>query len=332
MPNEIWVLAEHREGRLKRVSFESLGQGLNLAEKLNTECVALLLGHEVENLAPELFYYGAKKIYLIQSPHLKHYTSDGYAKVLTDLIRKKNPEILLLGATFQGKDLAPKVSTSLKAPLFIDCLELSLNDAGKLEAVRSVYAGKARIRVTGNGALPQIASIRPNVMTPMERDESRTGSIENITVELDSKDIRTIVKEFVKDATMKIDLTEARIIVSGGRGMKSQENFKILEALAEVLGAAVGASRGAVDADWRDYSAQVGQTGKTVTPELYIACGISGAVQHLAGMSTSKYIVAINKDTEASIFKIADYGIVGDLFEIVPALTEEFKKQCRANL
>ena len=326
MAGETWVLAEHREGKLKRVSFECLGQGLTLSEKLNTDCTTLLLGHDVEDLVPELFYYGAKKIYLIQNPQLKHYTSDGYAKVLTKLIQEKKPEILLLGATSQGNDLGPKVSTRLKAPLFNDCMKLSINEDGKLEAERSVYAGKARMRVKGKGALPQIASIRPNVVMPTERDESRTGSIEKISVEMDPKDIRTAVKEFVIDANMKIDLSEAKIIVSGGRGMKGPENFKILEELAEVLGAAVGASRGAVDAEWRSYSVQVGQTGKTVTPELYIACGISGAAQHLAGMSTSKYIVAINKDPQANIFKMADYGIIGDLFQVVPALTEAFKK------
>lgn len=326
MAGEIWALAEHKDGKLKRVSFESLGQGLTLAEKLNTECAVLLLGDKVENLATELFHYGAKKIYLIEHAFLKNYTSDSYTAVLTKLINEKKPEMVLMGATFQGKDLAPKLSARLKTPLFVDCTELSLNDKGKLEAIRPIYAGKIRMKVTGNGTLPQIASIRPNVMIPPEKDESRDGNIEKVSVELNSQDIRTLVKEFVVDAGVKLDLTEARIIVSGGRAMKGPENFKILEELADVLGAAVGASRAAVDAGWREHSAQVGQTGKTVTPELYIACGISGAVQHLAGMSTSKYIVAINKDPEANIFKISDYGIVGDLFEVVPALTKEFKE------
>lgn len=326
MAGEVWVLAEHKEGKLKRSSFESLGQGLSLAEKLNTECAVLLLGHEVENLTTKLFHYGAKKIYLIENPALKNYTADGYTIVLSKLINDKKPEILLTGATFQGKDLAPKLSANLKVPLFVDCIDLSLNDHGKLEALRPVYAGKAIMKITGNDAKPQIASIRPNVMTPSEKNESLSGNIEKISVEIEPESIRTVVKEFIVDAGVKLDLTEARIIVSGGRAMKGPENFKILEELAEVLGGVVGASRAAVDAGWRDHSGQVGQTGKTVTPELYIACGISGAVQHLAGMSSSKYIVAINKDPEASIFKIADYGIVGDLFEIVPALTKEFNK------
>ena len=326
MAGEVWVLAEHKENKLKRVSFESLGQGLTLAEKLNTDCAALLLGHEVENLATELFHYGAKKVYLLENLHLKNYTSDGYTAVLTKLIKEKKPEILLMGATFQGKDLAPKLSTRLNAPLFVDCIQFSLNDKGKLEAVRPVYAGKAHMKVTGNDRLPQIVSIRPSVMRPPKKNESLTGTVEKIPAELDSKDVRTIVKEFVVDAGVKLDLTEARIIVSGGRGMKGPENFKILEELADVVGAAVGASRAAVDAGWRNHSAQVGQTGKTVTPELYIACGISGAVQHLAGMSSSKYIVAVNKDPEANIFKISDYGIVGDLFKVVPLLTNEFKE------
>lgn len=330
MAGEVWVLAEHKEGKLKRVSFESLGQALTLAEKLNTECAVLLLGHEVESLASELFHYGAKKIYLLENPQLKNYTSDGYTAALTKLINERKPEILLMGATFQGKDLAPKLSTRLKAPLFVDCIEFSLNAKGKLEAIRPVYAGKAHIKITGKDILPQIVSIRPNVMTPPEKDESLTGNVEKIPVEFDSQEIRTIVKEFVLDAGIKLDLTEARIIVSGGRGMKGPENFKILEELADVLGAAVGTSRAVVDAGWRDHSSQVGQTGKTVTPELYIACGISGAVQHLAGMSTSKYIVAINKDPDANIFKISDYGIVGDLFKVVPLLTNEFKNLLNA--
>ncbi len=326
MAGEVWVLAEHKEGKLKRVSFESLGQALTFAEKLNTECAVLLLGHEVESLASELFHYGAKKIYLLENPQLKNYTSDGYTGALTKLINERKPEILLMGATSQGKDLAPKLSTRLKAPLFVDCIEFSLNDKGKLEAIRPVYAGKAHIKITGKDALPQIVSIRPNVMIPPEKDESLTGNIEKISVEFDSQEIRTIVTEFVLDAGVKLDLTEARIIVSGGRGIKGPENFKILEELANALGAAVGTSRAVVDAGWRDHSSQVGQTGKTVTPELYIACGISGAVQHLAGMATSKYIVAINKDPDDNIFKIADYGIVGDLFNIVPLLTKEFKE------
>ena len=326
MAGEIWVLAEHKEKKLKRVSFESLGQGLTLAEKLNTDCVVLLLGHDVENLAAELFHYGAKKVYLLQNPLLRNYASDGYTAVLTKLIKERKPEILLMGATFQGKGLAPKLSTRLNTPLFVDCIEFSLNNEEKLEAVRPVYAGKALMKVTGNDTLPQIVSIRPGVMTLPEKDESLTGNIEKIPAELDSQDVGTIVKEFVQDAGVKLDLTEARIIVSGGRGMKGPENFKILEELADVLGGAVGASRAAVDAGWRDHSAQVGQTGKTVIPELYIACGISGAVQHLAGMSTSKYIVAVNKDLDANIFKISDYGIVSDLFEVVPLLTKEFKE------
>lgn len=326
MAGDIWVLAEHKDGKLKRVSFESLGQGLTLAKKLDTKCTVLLLGHEVETLSSELFHYGAENIYLVENPLLKNYTSDGYSAVLTKLISEKKPEILLMGATFMGKDLAPKLSARLKVPLLIDCIELSLNDHGKLEAIRPVYAGKARIKIVGNDSLPQIVSLRPNVMPPPKKDESRSGNTEKISIELGEESIRTLVKDFIVDAGVKLDLTEARIIVSGGRGLKGPENFKLLEELADVLGAAVGASRAAVDAGWRDHSAQVGQTGKTVTPELYIAFGISGAVQHLAGMSTSKYIAAVNKDPEANIFKIADYGIVGDLFEIVPVLTKEFKK------
>lgn len=327
MAGQIWVLAEHKEGKLKRVTFESLGQGLIISEKLNTECAVLLLGHEVESLAAEISHYGAKKIFLMENALLKNYTSDGYTTVLTKLINEKKPEVLLMGATFQGKDLAAKLSTRLKVPLFVDCTELSINENGKLEAVRPVYAGKARIKVAGNdGAIPKIISIRPNVMIPPKKDESQSSDIEKIPLELGPSDIRAIVKEFVVDAGVKLDLTEARIIVSGGRGMKGPENFKILEEMAKTLGAVVGASRAVVDAGWREHSTQVGQTGKTVTPELYFACGISGAVQHLAGMSTSKYIVAINKDPDANIFKIADYGIVGDLFEIIPALTKEFEK------
>jgi len=240
-------------------------------------------------------------------------------------VKEGDPAILLMGASVQGKDLSARLSASLDVGMAQDCTSFSIED-GNLVAVRPIYAGKAYTRLTFENSWPQVATARPNVMTISEPDTSRSGEIIDATFTLDDDALKTKVVDMVKDESGKVDLTEADKIISGGRGMKEPENYKILEELADLIGATVGASRSAVDAGWRPHSDQVGQTGKVVSPNLYIACGISGAIQHLAGISTSKVIVAINKDEDAPIFQKADYGVVADLFDVVPALTEEVKK------
>ncbi len=322
----IWVLPEQRGAELKKVSFELLSLGRKLADKAGQDLGALLLGSGVEMLAPELAKYGADKVLLADNPDLQDFLTESYTSVICDAVIANEPSILLFSATTQGRDLAPRVAARLGTGLATDCTELDINDAGLLVIKRPIFAGKLFANVVLENTKPQIASVRPNVI-PVQEDP-KAGEVVRLEVRIDPSRVRTNLVEIKKETGARVDLTEARIIVSGGRGMKGPENFSILEDLAATLGseATVGASRSAVDAGWRPHSDQVGQTGKTVTPDLYIACGISGAIQHLAGMSSSKYIVAINKDPDAPIFKRADYGIVGDLFKIVPLLKEELSK------
>ncbi|MFH2011864.1 MAG: electron transfer flavoprotein subunit alpha/FixB family protein [Pseudomonadota bacterium] len=326
MANSVWVIAEVKDGKIKKVSFEMLSEGKKMAEKLGGDLSAVLLGQNIESLAEELGHYGADKVYLADHEALKDYTTDAYTKVISDLIKANDPAIVLYGATVLGKDLSPRVATRIEAGLATDCTGIGLDDDGKLTATRPMFAGKVFADVSFADNKPSMASIRPNSLPASPPDESKKAEVIKVDVNISPDDIRTTVQEFTKTAGERPDLTEAEIIVTGGRGMKGPENFKLLEDLADVLGATVGASRAAVDAGWRSVEDQVGQTGKVVSPNLYIACGVSGAIQHMAGMSTSKYIVAINKDPEAPIFQKADYGIVDDLFKVLPVLTEELKK------
>jgi len=326
MPGNVLVIAGHRDGDLKKVTFEMLGEGTRIADKMELGGVveAALLGSGVGGVADALAHYGAARVYLADDPSLGRYSSEGYTTVLAQLIQKTEPAVVLLGATPQGQDLAARVAARLGLGLASDCTAFEVATDGRLIITRPIYGGRA-IATVIEKTTPQIATVRPNVMMPLEPDTSRTAPVERLAVE--TGDIRAKVTDLIQESgRQQVRLAEAEIIVSGGRGLKGPENFYLLEQLADVLGAAVGASRAAVDAGWIDHSHQVGQTGKTVTPNLYIACGISGAVQHLAGMKTARYIVAINKDPEAPIFRVADYGIVGDLFEVVPVLTEEFTK------
>jgi len=325
MAKGIWVFAEVKDGNVRKIGFELLSQGKKMAEKLGEELVAVILGSGVEGLTGRLAEY-ADKVYLADNPALAQYTTDAYATVLTNLMKEHQPSIFLCGATVMGKDLSPRVATRLQTGLATDCTALGIGDNGLLVAKRPVYAGKAYIEVVCPVSRPQMASVRPNVLEMLPADGAKKGEVIKVDAKIEAASLRTAVLEVVKAAGAKVDLTEANIIVSGGRGMKGPENFKVLEELAGVLNATVGASRAAVDSGWREHGDQVGQTGKVVTPNLYIACGISGAIQHLAGMGSSKIIVAINKDPDAPIFQKADYGIVEDLFKIVPILTEEFKK------
>jgi electron transfer flavoprotein alpha subunit len=320
----IWVFAETRDGKVIKVVNEMLNASKDIGAKVGEDVAAVLLGSGVESLTGDLAGMGAKKVYLADNADLEKYTPDAYAKVIVDLVKQHEPSVLLFGNSSLGKDLAPTVAAKLGVGLCSDCTGVDV-DGDKLVLTRPVYAAKAITTVSCTDK-PQMATIRPNVLSPGEVEAGASADVENAAVELGEADLRTVVREIVKSAGGKIELTEADIIVSGGRGMKGPENYGMIEEMAEVLGAAVGASRAAVDAGWRDHHDQVGQTGKVVNPSLYIAAGISGAIQHLAGMKTSKVIVAINKDADAPIFKIANYGIVGDLFKVLPVMTEEFKK------
>lgn len=320
---KLLAFAEQREGKFKKSAFEVVGAARRVAGELgNAECVTLVIGDAIEAIAPELAPYGASRVVAAQDARLKQYSTTAYAKIVADVARREQASILFLPASQMGKDLAPRVAAILGAGLASDCTGLKSNGV-EIIATRPAYAGKAFIDVRVTSPV-KLFTLRPNVFTAAATNGSAV-SIETVTPELTEADFTSRVTG-TKVAEGRPDVTEASIIVSGGRGLKAPENFQLVEKLADVLGAAVGASRAVVDAGWRPHDEQVGQTGKTVSPSLYIACGISGAVQHLAGMSSSKYIVAINKDKDAPIFQIADYGIVGDVFEILPVLTEELKK------
>ena len=314
-----FVIAEHRDGKLKKSTFELLGA----SSSAGNETHALLLGDGVGDLAKELGHYGAKKVHLVQNSALKFYTAEAYTTAIAEIVRSGGAEIVLASHTPTGRDFMPKLAALLGVGLASDCTQVSF-ESGKLKVRRPVYAGKASAEIEFVGPGPQMATIRANALGVPKPDSSKTAETVNETPPLGT--LKTKVAEIVKGSSGRPDVTEASIVVSGGRAKKNADNFKILEEMADVLGAAVGASRAAVDAGYRPHRDQVGQTGKVVSPTLYIACGISGAIQHLAGMRSSKFIVAINTDPEAPIFQVADYGVVGDLFTVVPVLKEEFKK------
>jgi len=321
MGNNVLVIAEQRDGVLKKVTFEALGAGAQLAAALGGQVEAALLGNGLRNLPDILARYGAAKVYVADDPALARYSAEGYTNTLAAFLGKVEPAIVLVGATALGKDLAPRLAARLGVGLACDCTALEIAD-GRLVATRPIYAGKALARVKLNGD-PQIATLRPNVLPVPEPATEARAVVEPVVAA--AGNIRARVVDIIGAGEGEVDVAEANIIVSGGRGVGGPEGFAPIRSLARTLKAAVGASRAAVDAGWIEHSHQVGQTGKTVTPNLYIACGISGAIQHLAGMKTSKVIVAINKDPEAPIFKVANYGIVGDLFTVVPLLEKEFK-------
>ena len=319
MPAVLAVL-ESRGGTLKKTAFEVLGAARHLAGE--DRVTAVLLGRGAAALGASLGQAGADLVRAVEHPALDAYSGEGYAKAVADEIARARPALVLFAASAMGKDLAPRVAARVGVGLAGDCIALEA-ESGSFTASRPVYAGKARLKVGFSGS-PAMATLRPNVFTAPPPDPARTAAVE--TVSADPGNLPDRVREVVQAASARVDLTEADIIVSGGRGMKGPEHWHLIEGLAKVLGAATGASRAVVDAGWRPHSEQVGQTGKTVSPSLYIACGISGAIQHLAGMSSSKVIVAVNKDSDAPIFKVADYGIVGDAFEVLPLLTEAFRK------
>ncbi len=313
---KIIIYGEVRNGQVRKITFENI----TLARKLGGESEIVLIGQNSPEAKEQLARYGANKITVLTGENLQNYSPDGYAKILADYLKSQNPDVFLMGATATGKDLAPRVAALLDVPMVTDCTRVEL-EGDQLKLIRPMYAGKVLANVQLNSGL-KVITVRPNVYQAEESPATPEANEQSVSV----PDFKAIVKEIVSGAKGKLDVTEADIIVSGGRGLKGPENWHLIEDLAELLGAATGASRAAVDAGWRPHDEQVGQTGKTVSPTLYIAVGISGAIQHLAGMSSSKYIVAINKDPEAPIFKVADYGIVADLFEVVPRMIEELKK------
>ncbi len=321
----ILVFSEQRDGKVKRVALEALGTAKSLAGEKG-QVIAVLLGDNLDGQKEILSSGGADKIYIVDHADLKHYSSEAYGTIVSNIAKKENTPLILMGATAMGKDLGPKVAAKLEGPFAGDCIKLDFNEDEKVVVTRPIYGGKAISTLQSHQNSFQVVTLRPNVFPPIAEPASKQATVEPYAGDVDFSTVKAIVKEVLAAASSKIELTEASIIVSGGRGLKAPENFSIIEDLAEALGAAVGASRAAVDAGWKPHAYQVGLTGKTVSPTLYIACGISGAIQHLAGMSSSKYIVAINKDSNAPIFKIASYGIVGDLFEVVPLLTEAVKK------
>jgi len=323
----VLTIAEQREGSLKKVSLEGIAVARQLADASGGTVTTVVIGAGVAGLATTLGAHGADKVLVVEHPSLQLYTTDGYAASVAAAIAEVTPDIVLAGHTSLGRDLVPRVAARLDAGLATDCTDITLGGDGRMLATRPVYSGKAyeQVSISSN---PQFATIRPNSFKAREADASRSAAVSNLAVALDPSAYGAKAVEVKRSAGAKVDLTEATIIVSGGRAMKAADNFKILWELSEAIGegCTVGASRAAVDSGFAPHNMQVGQTGKVVNPSLYLAFGISGAIQHLAGMRTSKVIVAVNKDPDAPMFQKADYGIVGDLFQIVPAVTEAVKK------
>jgi len=321
----ILVFAEQRDGKLKKPGLEALSEGRRIADRTGGELTALLIGSDLSGLDAEAARMGADVILMVNDPRLAYYAPEAYAHAASMAVKEIDPDVFLLPGSSMGRDLAARAAAALGTGLATDCTALSM-DGGALSARRPVYSGKAIATVAFSGAKPAMATLRPNVFPLAKEPRPGRGATRPLDARLEEKHFRCRTTAVHAEAGGTIDVAEADIIVSGGRAMKGPENFKYIKMLADALGGAVGASRAAVDAGWIDHQHQVGQTGKVVSPKLYIACGISGEIQHLAGMSSSKVIVAINKDADAPIFKIADYGIVGDLYEAIPLLVEEIKK------
>lgn len=345
----VWVIAEQREGKLMNVALELIGEGHRLSRDISADSrvAAVLIGDKVEHLAQECFEYGADMVYILEHPLLKNYTTDAYTKVITDTLRKYKPEIIMYGATHIGRDLAPRVAGRANVGLTADCTHLDIkvskyidfanknttldtstldpNDPDtKLKMTRPAFGGNLMATIVSPTSRPQMSTVRPGVMQKLERKPGATGEIIRVDVELSESDIRTKIIDIVKSTKELVSLTDADIICSGGRGLGDASGFELMQKFADKVGGVVGASRAAVDNGWIDHSHQVGQTGTTVKPKIYFACGISGAIQHQAGMSGAGTIVAINTDPDAPIFEIADYGIVGDLYKVIPEIMAEW--------
>lgn len=321
---DVWVFAEQRGGVITPVVFELLGKGRDLASDIgDVKLCAILLGEDLSDMATQLFEAGADVVYTADSPLLKNYTSDGYTKVISDAIHEFKPEIVLYGATHIGRDLAPRIAKRVSTGLTADCTKLDIDPETKgILQTRPAFGGNLMATIKCPNHRPQMSTVRPGVMDKAPVQKGRTGEVIPVTLTLQESDIRTKIIEIVKTAKDMVSLTDAEIIVSGGAGLGDASGFELIKKFADKVGGVVGASRAAVDAGWIDHSHQVGQTGTTVKPKIYIACGISGAIQHLAGMQTSDIIIAINKNPMAPIFEVADYGIVGDLYKVIPELME----------
>ncbi len=324
---DVWVFAEQREGALMPVVKELLGEGRKLADEIGCSLCSVLCGNQVEGLVDELFEYGADKVYLADHKELESYRTDAYTAVIHDAIKSYKPEIVLLGATHIGRDLGPCLAVRCNTGLTADCTKLEIDEEDKkIKQTRPAFGGNLMATIVCPNHRPQMSTVRPGVMEKAERQEGRKGQVIPLSVSFEKDDIRTRILEVVKQAGEAVSLTDAEIIVSGGMGLGGAEGFELLKKLADKLGGVVAASRAAVDAGWIDHSYQVGQTGTTVRPKLYFACGISGAIQHVAGMQNSEQIIAINKNPAAPIFEVADYGIVGDFNQVIPALIEALNK------
>lgn len=324
MAKNVCIIAEYRRGDFRRVTYEVASEGRRIADALGTGLVAIALGSGISAKAPDLGRYGVDKVYVVDDPALEYYLAGVYVPVIAEVLKQLDPAAVLLPASVDGRDLGARLGARLDVTLLQDVIEVVVGDDGKIKAKWPMFAGKCFAWCEWSEGVPPLLSIRPNIMPCQILDESRKADIEPTSASVPKP--RASVLKYELDTSGRVELTEAEIIVSGGRGMKDAANYHLLEDLAGILGAAVGASRAAVDSGWRPHSDQVGQTGKVVNPNLYIAVGISGAIQHLAGMGYSKYIVAVNKDADAPIFSKADYGIIEDLFNFVPAFTEEVKK------
>ena len=324
---DVWVFAEQREGALMPVVNELLGEGRKLADEIGCSLCTVLCGSQVEGLVDELFEYGADKVYLADHKELESYRTDAYTAVIHDAIKSYKPEIVLLGATHIGRDLGPCLAVRCNTGLTADCTRLEIDEKDKkIKQTRPAFGGNLMATIVCPNHRPQMSTVRPGVMEKAERQEGRKGQVIPLSVSFETEDIRTRILEVVKQAGEAVSLTDAEIIVSGGMGLGGAEGFELLKKLAHKLGGVVAASRAAVDAGWIDHSYQVGQTGTTVRPKVYFACGISGAIQHVAGMQNSEQIIAINKNPGAPIFEVADYGIVGDIYQVIPALIEALDK------
>ena len=327
----VWVFAEQRDGELQKVALELLGKGREIADKLGVELTALLLGHEnIDAITKELGAFGADKVLVCDHELLNHYSTDGYTKVITEVANAKKPEILFIGASFIGRDLGPRVAGRLSTGLTADCTSLDVDaENNNLLMTRPAFGGNLMATIVCGDHRPQMSTVRPGVFEKLVKDENRTFQVEKFDVQLSASDIRTETMEVVKSVKEMVDITEADIVVSGGRGVGCKENFALLQELADVMGGTLAGSRAAVDNGWVEKAVQVGQTGKTVRPTIYIACGISGAIQHLAGMQDSNFIIAVNKDADAPIMKSADVALVGDFAKVIPEMIAQYKEMSK---
>ena len=328
MSKDVYVLAEQRDGNIQKVAFELVGEATKLAKDLNEQVVAILLGDGVTAKAEELIQHGADKVIVVDDPMLAKYATEPYAKAITAIIKEFDPEIVLYGATSIGRDLAPRVSARVHTGLTADCTKLEIaEDTKLLNMTRPAFGGNIMATIVCKNHRPQMATVRPGVMAALAADTARKGEVVPFKVEFTAADMNIEIIEEVKETKKIVDVTEAKVLVSGGRGIGSPEFFNTLKELADLLGGEVAASRAVVDAGWIGKEYQVGQTGKTVRPNLYIACGISGAIQHVAGMESSEVVISINKNDGAAIFDVSDLGIVGDVKTIIPKLIEALKKR-----